>query len=334
MGIVVAIKGAHQPPRASQSRMETLIITPSMVNGWRIPPFQRPLRINCKVQAVTETIKKDETIEGVLTLGMLKSDQSLYVVDGQHRIEAFKLSGLGEAIADVRVCTFGSMADMAQEFVQLNQSLVKMRPDDILRGLEPTVPALKQIRNSCEFVGYGQLRRGSGSGPILSMSALLRCWSSSQYETPASSNNAVQGGVVGLAQSLDQTSIQNLIAFLATASSAWGRDPEFQRLWGNLNMTLCMWLWNKLVIDRDRSGTKRYILLDIPKFKKCLVALSAEPDYIDFLRGRTVSDRDRSPAYNRVKRAFTARLNEESHGKKVNLPQPAWSTALAGARRG
>lgn len=323
MGNVVSINSAARPPKSVQSKMETLIITRPMVNEWRIPPFQRPVRINSKVQAVVQQINSSETIEGVVTLGKIRTDPTLYIVDGQHRIEAFKLSEIGEAIVDVRICSFGSMGEMADEFVQLNSSLVKMRPDDILRGLEDSTPALKQIRKSCEFVGYDHIRRGTSS-PIVSMSALIRCWSGSLYETPATSNSGLSAAT--LAQNLDQVSVQNLIAFLSTAHAAWGRDPEYFRLWGNLNLTLCMWLWNKLVIDRDRSGNKRYALLDIPKFKRCLMSVSADGEYLAWLQGRNLGDRDRSPCYTRIKGIFARRLSDDTSGKKTALPSPAWAS--------
>lgn len=323
MGTVVSIKGAREAPTAAQSRMETLIITPDIANQWRVPPFQRPLRINDKVRSVTEEIKKNEAIEGVITLGKMKSDGTHYIVDGQHRIEAFKLSEIPEALVDVRVVQFDDFAEMAGEFVRLNSSLVKMRPDDILRGLENSNPALKLIRKNCEFVGYDQIRRGS-YGPIVSMSALIRCWNAASYETPAASNSSTSAA--GIAQALDISSAQNLIAFLAVAHSAWGRDPEYYRLWGNLNLTLCAWLWNKLVMDRDRSGNKRYAILNVTSFKHCLMSVSADSDYLAWLPGRNLSDRDRSPAYTRLKAIFVRRLTSENNAKKVSLPAPAWAT--------
>lgn len=324
MGNVIPITGAREAPKAVQSRMETLIISPMMVSTWKIPPFQRPVRINEKVRMVMEQIKKTETIEGVLTLGKLKGDQSFYVVDGQHRVEAFKLSDLSEAIADVRLVMFDTMGEMADEFVRLNSSLVKMRPDDILRGLESSTPALQTIRRSCEFVGYDNVRR-SGTSPIMSMSALVRCWTNASYETPASSNAGASAA--HLAQGLDHGSVQNLIAFLATAHAAWGRDPEYYRLWGNLNLTLCMWLWNKLVMDRDRFGSKRYVVMNVQDFKKCLMSVSADADYVSWLTGRQLGDRDRSPCYSRLKTIFARRLREESRdGKTPMLPAPAWAS--------
>lgn len=313
-----------KPPKSSQSKMETLIITPKMVNAWKIPPFQRPVRINEKVRRVTEEIKETETVEGVLTLGVLRSDAATYyIVDGQHRIEAFRLSAIAEAIVDVRICIFDDMAEMAAEFHRLNDSLVRMRPDDILRALEASTPALQKIRKSCEFVGYDFIRRNTAS-PIVSMSALLRCWTASNNETPAGSNSG--RSAAELAGSLDQQSTDNLISFLAVAHAAWGRDPEYYRLWGNLNMALCMWLWHKLVIDRDRYGSKRYAVLSIPEFKKCLMSVSAEGDYLSWLPGRNLTDRDRSPCYGKLKVTFAKRLTADAGGKKFLLPQPAWAS--------
>ena len=51
------------------------------------------------------------------------------------------------------------MAEMGDAFVALNSRLVNMRPDDILRGLEGSIPALQEIRASCPFVGYDQIRQ-------------------------------------------------------------------------------------------------------------------------------------------------------------------------------
>jgi hypothetical protein len=323
MATIISLSGAKEAPKSEQSRMDTIIINPQMVNNWKLPPFQRPLRINDKVRSVTEQIKKSESIEGVVTLGRLRGDNSHYIVDGQHRMEAFKLAEIAEAIADVRVMTFDTMSEMADEFVRLNSSLVKMRPDDILRGLEASTPSLKAIRRSCEFVGYDQIRRGKSSA-IVSMSALLRCWSAGSYETPAASSAGLSAAQ--MAQSLDQVGLQNLISFLATAHAAWGRDPEYYRLWGNLNLALCMWLWNRLVIDRDRFGNKRYAVLTISEFKKCLMSLSADGDYLTWLPSRNLTERDRSPCYSRIKTIFSRRLADDNGGKRPTLPAPAWAS--------
>lgn len=318
------VKGAREAPKAVQSRMETLIITVKMVNEWRIPPFQRPLRINEKVRTVSEQIKQTECIEGIITLGKIKNDPDLYVVDGQHRLEAFKISMLDEAIVDVRVVIFDNMSEMADEFSRQNTSLVKMRPDDILRGLEFSTPALRAIRTHCDFVGYDQIRR-SGASPILSMSALLRCFNASRYETPSTS--AAGLSAPQMAQHLDNQAVETITSFLNIAHAAWGRDPEYYRLWGNLNLSMCMWLYHKLVLDRDRRGGRRYVILNAQQFKQCLMSVSADSDYLSWLQGRNLGERDRSPAFNRLRTLFIKRLSADSPNVKPMFPQPAWATS-------
>src|SRR3977135_3009775 len=163
--MAVTMRGAREAPKAVRSTMETLIISIDEVEKLKLPPFQRPLRVNEKVRAAAEEMKKEESISGVITLGKLAKEASTYIVDGQHRLEVFQLSGLNEALCDVRVCHFDTMAEMADEFVRLNSALVRMRPDDVLRGLESTSPALKQLRADCNFVGYDQIRRGGACSP-------------------------------------------------------------------------------------------------------------------------------------------------------------------------
>jgi hypothetical protein len=320
MSNAVAIKGAHRPPVARRSTMETLIVTPDIANQWRIPAFQRPVRVNEKVRMLAKEIANNESIPGVITLGKLEKDPHLYVVDGQHRIESFRESGCQEALADVRIVSFADMADMADAFVDLNTALVKMRPDDILRGLEGSTPVLQQIREGAPFVGYDYIRRGTYS-PILSMSMTIRCWHGSAAETPTSSTNSLS--TRDALEALDRDSVENLIIFLRTALEAWGKDTQNNRLWSSLNLTMVMWTFRRLVLGYNLSAQVRTERLSIVQFKQCLMALSADSNYLDWLVGRTLSERDRGPCYKRMKDAFVSRLQVE--GKpKPRLLSPSW----------
>lgn len=322
VGQVMSIKGYKEAPRASRSAMETLIVTRKDVDGWRLPPFQRPLRVNDRVkQVAAELVATGGVIQGVITLGRIKPDRSLYVVDGQHRLEAFKISGLPEVILDARIVDFDDLADMANEFVRLNTALVKMRPDDVLRGLEGSVPSVGRIIAECPFVGYDNIRRGDSS-PVLSMSMVIRAWAQSRSETPSSGSATRSSG--SLAAEIDETACDHLIEFLQIAFAAWGRDHAARRLWGVLNMTLCLWLWRALVIDRAR-GLKRSVVLSAESFRRCLMALGADADYGDWLVGRALTDRDRAPCYARIRAIFAKRLAQDDPGKRHLLPQPAWA---------
>lgn len=317
MNNVVQIKRA---PLSKRTRMDTLIINSEVLATWRIPPFQRPIRVNAKVCEVAAQIKTDGgVIPGVLTLGIIEKgpNAGTYITDGQHRIEAFRMSEVPEGFADVRFVVHDNLAEMGEEFFQLNSKLVTMRPDDVLRALEESLYTLKKIRMACPFVGYDNIRRGP-SNPIVSMSALLRVWMGSETDTPSTRGTSAPH----LATDLTVESSADLVRFLGLAYGAWGRGPDVSRLWGNLNLLLCAWLWRRLVKDTDRR-TKRSVVLTDEQFKRCLLSLGASADYYDWLLGRTVNERDRAPAYARIRALFSRRLKEEGmEGGK--FPSPGW----------
>jgi hypothetical protein len=325
MNNVVSIKGAREAPKAVRATMDTLIFSADDVAAWTIPPFQRPLRVNDKVRLLAEQIKLDRgVIPGILTFGTLPGDKRMWLVDGQHRVEAFKLSGVGECICDARLIQFDSVGDMADEFVNLNSSLVRMRPDDILRGLEGTVASLQKIREACPWVGYDQIRRANTASPVLSMSAVLRCWVGSSTETPT----ATQAGrsSAQLAEDLDEMETLRLIAFLQAARAAWGGDPEYFRLWGGLNLSILMWMWRRLVIEKA-GGTKRAVNVAPEQFRRCMQSVSASSDYLDWLVGRVMGNRDRNPCYTRLKAIFAKRIRDDVPGSVPKFPAPAWVTS-------
>lgn len=309
--------------KAHSSTMETRILDLDTVNNWRVPPFQRPVRVNSKVMEIAAEMKLTQTIVGMITLGHLVKDNNDYIVDGQHRTEAFRIAGIPEVIADVRVIDFDSMSDMADEFVRLNTALVRMRPDDLLRGVAPGLPHVQHLMASCPFIGYDNIRRRDSSGPVISLSQVIRCWATSEGETPSTTQRV---GIATTAHQMDGDSVGKLIGFLELALAAWGRDPEYYRLWGNLNLALCMWLYRRVVLVRAeaRKGTARSVVLSREEFKQCLMALSASSNYLDWLQGRLLNDRDRSPGLTRIKAIWVRRL--ESMGKdKTKMPAPAWN---------
>lgn len=87
-----------------------------------------------------------------------------------------------------------------------------------------------------------------------------------------------------------------------------------------------------MVIGDAGKGTSRAKKLDADQFRRCLMSLSASPEYMEYLVGRRVSDRDRSPAYNRLKVIFARRYWDE-HKQKLLLPGPSWAHASGRDRR-
>jgi hypothetical protein len=273
------------------------------------------------VLELVDKIKADGgVVPGIITIGVF--EKNFYKLDGQHRLEAFLLTKLPVGYCDVRFYYATSEADMGEEFVRQNSSLVHMRPDDYLRGLEGTYEPLEYIRRHCPFVGYDQVRRGPKS-PVVGMSVLLRCWFCSEKETPSSGG---MGGAVSIAKSLTPESAKHCAAFITLAEKAWGRDQEYARLYSALNLTLCMWLFRRIVLEPKGGVTP----LTPIEFQSCLTALSADVRYLDYIVGRKLSDRDRSPAYGRVKQIFQNRYKLEAK-KRAKFPSPSWAANMAGS---
>lgn len=319
----LAPKPKTHAERKTRTVVDTILVTPEILATWHSPPFQRPVRENDKVRALAEQLKHDGGVwPGIVTLGLL--DGTTYVVDGQHRRAAFLISQLKEGFTDVRVHHFETMADMGEEFVLLNSQLVRMRPDDVLRGLEESMPTLQEIRSRCPFVGYDMVRR-CPSAPLVSMSSAVRCWKAATMEVPSHSSHTA----IELGRTLLDEEAGWMCDFLILAHEGFGRENEYARLWGVLNLTLCMWMYRKLVLTQYSSKSPR---LSKELFKKCLMSLSADTTYVDWLLGRKMGDRDRSPAYNRIKILFGRRLEAELH-KKVTLPAPPWAPTVSSSHQ-
>jgi hypothetical protein len=299
------------------SKMSIEIVTKKIVEGWNRPPFQRALRVNAKLKEVAQKIKDDGgEIPGVITLGIFQS--KIYLLDGQHRREAYLMASpelvKGEGIANIRTMQFDSMAEMGKTFVELNGQIARIRPDDTLRALEESSDALKLIRRKLPFVGYDHIRRGTNS-PVIGMSALLRAFFGSSGDVPIAEGRSA----MGIAESLRVEEAEKCIAFMRLAGDAWGKEESCYRLWNNLNLTICVWIYRQVVIGQHPTATH----LTPEEFKSCLMALSADGDYLEWLIGRnSVTEGFRGPCYNRVKALFSKRM--VTKGKKIRLPNPEW----------
>lgn len=302
--------------KATQTTLDTIEITPKLVAAWKSPPFQRPIRENQKVLRLVDEVRRDGVLPGILTLGVL--DDQVHVVDGQHRLHAFLKADVAVAYADVRTHYLTSMAAMAAEFVRLNSQLVRLRPDDILKGLEQSNVWLQRIRKRCPFVGYDGIRRGATS-PVLSMSQMLRVWAGTKSEVPAPFHSALP-----IAEQLDEVDTARLTDFLLACFEAWHRDVEYAKLWGSLNLLLCGWLWQTVVLGPAGTGQSRSNRLTIDQFKRGMMSLSASTDYLEWLVGRNASERDRAPAYQRLKTILASRYLAD-HKSKLKLPSPPWA---------
>jgi len=323
----LADAGFRSASRTDRSVTETLLIDRETLDKWQAPPFQRPVRINAKVRELAEELKANGgVIKGTIEIGVIEMgpERGMYLCDGRHRMEGFILSGMGECIADVSFKHYDNLADMAVDFVELNTRLVNFQPDDILRAFEASSDTLSALRERCPYIGYGNIRRNIHS-PILSMSAVLKQWYGSSFDTPSVGRITA----AELVKTLNKAEVEKLAEFMGVAHSAWGHDTAYARLWLALNLTLCMWLWRKLVLDTERTGNRRYAVMGHEQFKRCLMALSADGQYLDWLVGRMMGERDRAPCYSRIRLLFAKRAFDDGE-RKIRMPQPAWSTGWSG----
>lgn len=309
------VKPSSAAEKSTRTTVDTIEITQKIVEALPLAPFQRPLRVNAKVQALAEEIRRDGVVPGVITIGVVGNQR--YLVDGQHRIEAFKIAAIESAYVDARTLFFGDLGEMGLEFQRINSHLVVMRPDDHLRAMEASSDPLRLLRKRCPFIGYDMIRR-SEKAPLLSMSLVLRVWRGATADTPVSGG----ASATELAHALTVDQADEIAGYLTTCMEAWGRDPQYARLWASLNLMLCAWLYRRMVLTQYSIKTPR---ITREQFRKCLMALSADDQHLDWLVNRQVGIRNTPPAYNRIKILFAARLAEE-FGKRPSLPQPEWAS--------
>lgn len=306
---------ATEAEKKTKTTTDTWEFTPATAKTWKSPPFQRPLRVNAKVQDVARQIKASGgVISGMLTIGIFEGMR--WLVDGQHRREAFYLSGCASGFADVRIVHFDTMAEMADEFVELNGHLVNLKPDDIVRGMEPSCAPIAKLRKRCPYIGYDNIRRNDKS-PVIAMAQVLRCWAGSANDTPRT------GGVSAaqLAERFSMSDCEDLATFMNCAFTAWGRAGDTAKLWGSLNVTLCMWLFRRMHMSVHSSKTTR---VSAENFTRCLMSLGSAEIYVSWLVGRQLQPRDLKPAYERLGGLFKGRLEKET-GKRHLMPAPAWA---------
>ena len=310
---------------------DAILVTRDEIESWVLPPFQRPLKDNAKVDRYREKLRENEgcVSGGVITLGRIPGDpKMIYKVDGQHRLHAALTSGLDEFLLTIHIKLYPNFAAMALDYVELQDSLVPMTKDDILKAAMENIPQLRTIIKQCTFVGFDNIRRATTTSKLISMSAALNCWIGSAQDTPGAKSVPTDA-----ARDLPEDEISNMCAFLNLCHSAWSNDVANHRLYGNLNLTMCAWMFRQLVL-KSMSGVPRkltHTTMDAMTFRKCLLTLAADHNYVDFLFKRNMHERDRNPTYRKLKLIFIQRLNDEETRagrpprKNLKFPAPAWS---------
>ena len=73
------VKPQTEAERTTHTTMDTIEVTPNLVRSWKLPPFQRALRVNEKVQTLAQHIKEQGgVIPGIMTIGVLDKERYLF----------------------------------------------------------------------------------------------------------------------------------------------------------------------------------------------------------------------------------------------------------------
>jgi len=92
------IKPSTEAERSTRTTLDTIEVTPDLVRSWKLPPFQRLLKVNPKVLAIAQAIRKDDGVmPGVFTIGVLNKER--YIAQGLKLI-ANAIGDLAEAVRE------------------------------------------------------------------------------------------------------------------------------------------------------------------------------------------------------------------------------------------
>lgn len=304
-----------KPQKTTRTRTDTISFTVEDIDKWKRPLFQREVKHTARFKDCAELIRtNDGVIPGMVTLGIENGTNDIYKVDGNHRTEAAKATGLGLFYADVRY-VYGTMEDFAEEYSRLNEQISATRPDDRLRAAAVINPRINRLIATCKVVGF---KAGKKPKLKISMSSVLRAWNNASRGTPATRGRAA--AATDIIKAMSDADFQHLTNLLGHCERAWGRDEEYSNLWSQMNLTMVIWLYCRLVIEDPKSVKLKRLTSSL--FENCLMELSVDLRYCEWLKGKNGGNH-RNPCYAKVKERFAKRIKSDT-GVKPNLPQPSW----------
>ena len=167
--------------------MKVMAVTRKTIEGWAKPDFQRPVAENKNLGELAVQIQDQGWLLTAIYLGIWMG--KTYLVDGQHRMQAFIASGLEQMSVPVITKYYldgaKGLAAMCEDFLRINSHIKNPTANDMLKALEGKNSHIKEIRTNCPFVGYTHLRR-TESAPILGMAQAIRALVVSRQEIPGS----------------------------------------------------------------------------------------------------------------------------------------------------
>jgi len=287
---------------------EVRIVTVAEMTQWASPPFQRPVvEGRANLREVARIIRDTGEVPGVVTLGEL--DGVLYLIDGQHRRRATEMSERTEVMVYLVILKCLTMEEMSRRFLALNSSIVPIKVDDRLRSAEITNPNLRMIRDLCGFVGYRK-----SAHHVVTMSVVLRSFLASCRDTPGPLTGVLSSDRITLAEA------EELAAALAVLYKSWGNTAGQESLWGGLNLSVCLWLYRRVVFE---AATTRNTTVTPDEFSVAMVGLT-DRVYLEWLRGKSTGPMFFPGTYDRIKSCLVAWLRSEGR-TRIRLPSPSFA---------
>lgn len=292
--------------------------------SWKVVgDIQRGSSLTKKIVEVGEDIGGSGIFPSTIYIAVWEGNQ--YINDGLQRFsgwrDAVSKGGPTQVAANVQWEYFpdgpDGKAKMGERFAKLQLTLKRHRPDDGLRAIQHSLPAIKLIADECPNVGFGAVQRSNSKNTSLSMAVALQSWASSASEQCTSSGSARD-----LAYRLTMDDAKKCVSFLTVARGAWGSTVEYNRLWGPVNLSVCMWLYRRMVVDPEQGVTP----LTAKQFSNCLVTLTNDTPkstYVEWLRAKPSSAENRRMALaNHIRPRFISRIRQEKIRKHSSPKLP------------
>ena len=241
------------------------------------PPCQRFVSKTKRVERLTEEMLKTGRLGVGILLVMGLPNGEVHLVDGNHRIEAFRNSGLKSIIVSVQTKSAKTYKDIAEEYIRCQCSLKTSTVDDKLKGIAVGHPPLQKIAQFCTFVTYK--RASTRSDCLISMSDVVHCWFDASTNPPTRYSGDKGIPIEECAKLITDKDAACIIEWLLVCQISLGTVNRV--LWAPLNMTLCLWLYKQMVKGGCKGPCTR---LKIAEFGRGLAGL-VNMKYTNYLKG-------------------------------------------------
>lgn len=282
-----------------------------------LTPVHRPVTRNAAFLEMVELIKSTGTIPGLVSIAYVDG-VGWSASDANHRLAAALETGLTEFVADLRNLKSLTVEQFAKEYLAANSTIKTQTRGDIIRAEAQLDSDLMDFMAAHPWLTFENSKRQD----TVPVQLLLSAGRLALVDNPSSSSRPK-----GAKSELE--SLGWLTDFANLCQQAWPLTTKGNRLYYNtLNLGLTAWLYLRIVPNTFLSEyqlSKRVTKVTPEVFLRCMQRVTSDQNYADWLPGRTLAERSRREAYNRLKALFTTQIKVVSDIKNPALPQPEWS---------